>query len=118
MHTHVDIAQKHSLQLVEEATGLCGNYKRAFSLYSQCHNIYNKNCITEQEKSALGICSEHALPILTHQCPVVLLQDSIQEFFSYFDQKRTVKIHIIEMHISEWMSTYNAGFGANGRTGH
>ena len=46
----IDTAQKHSPQLVKEATALCIKYNRAFSLFLQYHNLYNKNCITEQEK--------------------------------------------------------------------
>eukprot|EP00731_Ephydatia_muelleri_P003031 Em0001g3031a len=47
-------AQKYSPQLVEEATSLCDKYKRAFSLFSHCQNLYNKNCVTEEEKTTLG----------------------------------------------------------------
>ncbi|KAL5510274.1 hypothetical protein EMCRGX_G005790 [Ephydatia muelleri] len=87
---------KHSPQLVEEATALCEKYKTAFSLFSQCHNFYNKNCITEQDKSTLA--------------------DSIQEFFSYLGHacpgmKRTVKMHLLKDHVSEWVDMNNAGFG-------
>ena len=45
--------------------------------------------------------------------------DSVRDFFSYIGHacpgnKRTVKMHILEMHISEWMS---AGFGLMGEQG-
>ena len=45
--------------------------------------------------------------------------DSIQEFFSFLDHafpgmKRTVKMHLIEHHVSEWVDMYNAGFGLMG----
>ena len=47
---------------------------------------------------------------------------AIQEFFSYSDfafpgTKMTIKMHILEMHIIEWMSTYNAGLGLMGEQG-
>ena len=47
---------------------------------------------------------------------------SIQEFFGYLDHafpgmKRTVKMHLLEHHVSEWVDMYNAGFGLMGEQG-
>ncbi|KAL5469048.1 hypothetical protein EMCRGX_G030239 [Ephydatia muelleri] len=68
----------------------------------QCHNLYNKNCVTEEEKTTLAA--------------------SVKDFFGYLDTtfpgiKRMVKIHILEMHVNEWMEAYNAGFALMGEQG-
>ncbi|KAL5496438.1 hypothetical protein EMCRGX_G012721 [Ephydatia muelleri] len=68
----------------------------------QCHKLYNKNCVTEEEKTTLAA--------------------SVKEFFGYLDTtfpgiKRTVKMHILEMHVNEWMEAYNAGFALMGEQG-
>lgn len=46
----------------------------------------------------------------------------IQEFFGSLDHafpgmKRTVKMHLLEHHVSEWVDMYNAGFGLMGEQG-
>ena len=94
--------------------------KTAFSLFSQCHNLYNKNCITEQEKSTLGkfrsIHNMHALPIITHG----FYYSRIHQLFRLYGfpgMKKTVKMHLLEHHVSEWVDMYNAGFGLMGEQG-
>ena len=94
----IDIAQKYSPPLVEEATALCVKYKRALSLFSHCHNVYNKNRITEQEKSALGMFRTCTNTLVVD----FFTADSIQGIL--LTMLRTVKKHILEMQISEWMS--------------
>ena len=56
----------------------------------------------EEKKRQHYTTSEHSLAIST----VLSLE-----------QRRTVKMHILEMHNIEWMSTYNAGFGLMGEQG-
>jgi len=51
----VDTAQKYSPQLIGEANALCEKYKKAFTLFSQCHILYNKNFVSEEEKTALSM---------------------------------------------------------------
>ena len=65
------------------------------------------NFVSKEEKTAL-----YFRPFLTSFIAFITNFDS-----AFPGTKRTVKMHILEMHNIEWMSTYKAGFGLMGEKG-
>ena len=47
----VELAQAHNPALVAETTALFNKFKEMFRLYSQCHNIYDRNYVKDEEIS-------------------------------------------------------------------
>ena len=61
----------------------------------------------------------HALAIITHDHDGFITADStrIHRLYGFPGMKRTVKMHLLEHHVSEWVDMYNAGFGLMGEQG-
>ena len=50
----LDLAQAHSPSLVPEVKALSEKFQKLFTLFAKCHNIYDKNYVTDQEITELG----------------------------------------------------------------
>ena len=47
------LANQHCPQLIPDAQKIAETFKEAFTLFSRCHNIYQKNHVTESEQDQL-----------------------------------------------------------------
>lgn len=53
-HSIVDLAQLHCPNLIPEIMALCTKFKELFELFASCHQIYNKNYVTDEDIKNLG----------------------------------------------------------------
>lgn len=114
----VELAQAHNPALVAETTALFDKFKELFRLYSQCHKIYDRNYVTDEEISELSMHYAFSIPYLR----LLPIGDHIVDFMSYYRQhfpNATVlpKMHMLEEHVVPWLKKFHVGFGLLGEQG-
>lgn len=55
----VEVAEKHCPAAISQAKEIERKYKKAFSLFAECHKIYDGNSVTDAEIDKLGKLSKH-----------------------------------------------------------
>ena len=110
----------HSIALLHsEAQGVYNKFHTIFTLFAECHFQYNSGALSERQIDQLGkfkIMNSNAY-FGPYQ-----IELAIKRFFEFFDKEfpdshRSVKMHILEHHMVDWIRYHHAGCGLMGEQG-
>ena len=116
------VAAQHCPALVPEAQAIAETFREAFTLFSKCHNTYERNYVSESERAQL--CkAKFIVHVHVHvNYTYLLTADDIKKFMAYYRCKFpnasvTPKMHFLEEHVVEWINRWKVGFGLLGEQG-
>ena len=114
-------ANPYNTAIQGRAEKVSRKFSVAFTLFSKCHNIYDKCQITQNEIDSLG--KSFTLGIQTQYCYLVhIVGPHITSFLCYYKEQFpyatvTPKLHILEQHIVPWLDKWKVGLGLMGEQG-
>ena len=121
------LASQHCHSLILDAQAIAERFREAFTLFSECRNIYQKNHVTRSEQNQL--CKVFYCQPYTYTITIIIMFHSQQHY-----EFHGLLLHNIppckcnaktshagraseEEHMMEWIHKWNAGFGLMGEQG-
>ena len=95
-------------------------FKRALTLFSKCHHIYNSSQVSDEDIRNLSKCNK-----VTHahyNTRFLLTELHVPEFLTFYREAFpgatiTPKLHMLEDHVVPWLEKWLVGFGLMGEQG-
>ena len=118
-------ATEHVSELKADANDIYLKFSTIMLKFSECHSLYDSTVHNTSTIQKLGVC----IPVhVVYSCELFFsffsfqIGQAIKNFFCLFDKYfsgvgRTLKMHILEDHMLEWATTYQAGCGLMGEQG-
>ena len=115
--------------VMADAQDLYTKFRTILLQFSKCHSLYDCSTTTPDMIKCLGKCLLYQLfnayismvyIIITEL--LLCIDEAIKMLFATLDStfggiKRTVKMHLLEDHMVDWMSAHQAGCGLMGEQG-
>ena len=60
----LDLAGAECPTLLPEATAVSKKFREVFELFANCHNIYDKNYVTEEEATQLSMYTHNSTTLI------------------------------------------------------
>lgn len=117
------MAEDHCPAALTQAKAIEEKFQKIFTLFSECHALYDGNSISDSEIDKLGKMT--ILCYLTRTLKSIFFITSrkkIVEFMKFYREKlpwATVlpKMHMLEEHVVPWLRRWHVGFGLMGEQG-
>ena len=107
-----------------DANDIYMKFSTVMQKFSECHALYDSTVHTTQVPYKNSVCAYLFMHVV-YSCELFFsfqIGQAIKNFFCLFDKYfsgvgRTLKMHILEDHMLEWATTYQAGCGLMGEQG-
>ena len=114
------LAEVHHPQLVPECQKFLETHKQSLTLFARCHHIYDKNILTGDDITTLGMLQNmYYTQCIQHS----FFQKTISDLMRYYRETFptatiTVKLHMLEDHMMPFLKLWKGvGFGLMGEQG-
>ena len=115
----VEVASRDS-RMKTPTEGVCDTFKEVFTLFGQCHRVYNSKVVNDTTIDELGKHYKHAIKYVQYQFS--LSEKNIETFIEVYRTRFphatvTPKMHLLEDHIIPWLRKWHVGAGLMGEQG-
>ena len=118
-HSVVKVAEDHCPTALAQAKEIEKQFHTVFTLFGECHKLYDGKAITDQEIDTL---SKPLNKPTSYQITPYILETKIKDFMASYRSMfpwATVlpKMHFLEEHVVPWLRRWHVGFGLMGEQG-